>query len=57
MGEGDIFEGLGKLQMLQVLDNMRCDWLEVLEANLPDLTPRQGSVGVPKLVDVEKREP
>ncbi len=36
MGEGDIFEGLGKLQMLQALDSMRYDWLEVLEANLPD---------------------
>ena len=36
MGEGDIFEGLGKLQMLQALDSMRYDWLAVLEANLPD---------------------
>jgi hypothetical protein len=40
MGEGDIFEGLGKLQMLQALDSMRCDWLEVLDANLPGRRPR-----------------
>ena len=30
MGEGDIVEGLGKLEMLQVLDDMRCDWMEIL---------------------------
>ena len=36
MGEGDLIEGLGKLQMLQALDSMRYDWLAVLEANLPD---------------------
>ena len=39
MGEGDIIEGLGKLQMLQALDSMRYDWLSVLEANLPDDPP------------------
>jgi hypothetical protein len=55
MGEGDIFEGLGKLQMLQALDNMRCDWLEVLDVNLPESSPRLGS-DVPKLPDVKKRE-
>jgi hypothetical protein len=31
MGEGDIVEGLGKLEMLQALDDMRCDWMEVLQ--------------------------
>ena len=30
MGEGDIVEGLGKLEMLQALDDMRCDWMEIL---------------------------
>ena len=43
MGEGDILEGLGKLQMLQALDSMRYDWLAVLEANLPDLPAGRGS--------------
>ena len=35
MGEGDIVEGLGKLEMLEVLDDMRCDWMEILEHGLP----------------------
>jgi hypothetical protein len=50
MGEGDIVEGLGKLEMLQVLDDMRCDWMEVLQHGLPELTPRQGTYRGPKLV-------
>ena len=54
MGEGDIFEGLGKLQMLQALDSIRCDWLDVLEANLPDLPPEQGSENYPNLADTKK---
>jgi hypothetical protein len=37
MGEGDIVEGLGKLEMLQVLDDMRCDWMEILQHGLPEL--------------------
>ena len=41
MGEGDLIEGLGKLEMLQVLDDMRCDWMEILEHGLPELTARQ----------------
>jgi hypothetical protein len=56
MGEGDIVEGLGKLEMLQVLDDMRCDWMEVLQHGLPELTPRQGPVRTPKLVSVKKLE-
>ncbi len=56
MGEGDIVEGLGKLEMLQVLDDMRCDWMEILEHGLPELTPRQVSVREPKLVSVKKPE-
>jgi hypothetical protein len=56
MGEGDLFEGLGKLEMLQVLDNMRCGWLEVFHAGLAETTP-QNSACAPKLVDVKKREP
>lgn len=52
MGEGDIFEGLGKLQMLQALDCMRCDWLEVLDANLPDSRPRLSDVA--ERADVKK---
>ena len=54
MGEGDIFEGLGKLQMLQALDSMRCDWLEVLDANLPDSGPRLADVS--ERADVKKGE-
>ena len=54
MGEGDIVEGLGKLEMLQVLDDMRCDWMEVLQHGLPELTPRQSSVREPHLVSVKK---
>ena len=41
MGEGDIVEGLGKLEMLEVLDDMRCDWMEILQHGLPELTPRK----------------
>ena len=54
MGEGDIFEGLGKLQMLQALDSMRCDWLDVLDANLPDRRPRLSDV--PERADAKKSE-
>ena len=50
MGEGDIIEGLGKLEMLQVLDDLRCDWMEVLQHGLPELTPRVSSERSPKLV-------
>ena len=56
MGEGDIVEGLGKLEMLQVLDDMRCDWMEVLQHGLPELTPHQGSVRAPKVVSAKKSE-
>ena len=31
VGEGDIIEDLAKVEMLQVLDDMRCDWMEVLQ--------------------------
>ena len=37
MGEGDIVEGLGKLEMLLALDEMRCDWMEILQHGLPEL--------------------
>ena len=50
MGEGDIVEGLGKLEMLQVLDDMRCDWMEILQHGLPELTPKASSERIPKLV-------
>jgi hypothetical protein len=56
MGEGDIVEGLGKLEMLQVLDDMRCDWMEILEHGLPELTPRQAPAREPHLVSVKKAE-
>jgi hypothetical protein len=56
MGEGDIVEGLGKLEMLQVLDDMRCDWMEILQHGLPELTPRQSSVREAHLVCVKKTE-
>ena len=56
MGEGDIVEGLGKLEMLQVLDDMRCDWMEVLQHGLPELTPRQGQYRGPKLVSSKKHK-
>mgnify|MGYP000305297222 CR=1 FL=1 len=56
MGEGDIVEGLGKLEMLQVLDDMRCDWMEVLQHGLPELTPKPTSPRAPKLVHVRKSE-
>ena len=56
MGEGDIVEGLGKLEMLEVLDDMRCDWMEVLQHGLPELTPRQTSVREPHLASVKKAE-
>ena len=54
MGEGDIVEGLGKLEMLLALDDMRCDWMEILQHGLPELTPRQGSVREPHLVSPKK---
>ena len=56
MGEGDIVEGLGKLEMLQVLDDMRCDWMEILQHGLPELTPRQAPVREPHLVTVKRAE-
>jgi hypothetical protein len=50
MGEGDIVEGLGKLEMLQVLDDMRCDWMEVLQHGLPELEKGLPQARAPKLV-------
>jgi hypothetical protein len=50
MGEGDIVEGLGKLEMLQVLDDMRCDWMEILQHGLPELEGGQAQARTPKLV-------
>jgi hypothetical protein len=55
MGEGDIVEGLGKLEMLEVLDDVRCDWMEI-QHGLPELTPHQGSVRGPKLVCAKEPE-
>ncbi len=50
MGEGDIVEGLGKLEMLQVLDDMRCDWMEILQHGLPELERGQAQPRTPRLV-------
>ena len=50
MGGGDIVEGLGKLEMLQALDEMRCDWMEVLQHGLPELTPKVSSERSPRLI-------
>ena len=50
MGEGDIIEGLGKLEMLQVLDDMRCDWMEILQHGLPELERAQAQARTPRLV-------
>ena len=50
MGEGDIVEGLGKLEMLQALDDMRCDWMEILQHGLPELEKGQAQARTPKLV-------
>jgi hypothetical protein len=50
MGEGDIVEGLCKLEMLQALDDMRCDWMEILQHGLPELERAQAQARTPKLV-------
>jgi len=50
MGEGDIVEGLGKLEMLQVLDDMRCDWMEILQHGLPELERGLPETRTPKLI-------
>ncbi|GAC1457613.1 MAG: hypothetical protein PVSMB1_07410 [Gemmatimonadaceae bacterium] len=50
MGEGDIVEGLGKLEMLQALDDMRCDWMEILQHGLPELERGLPQARTPKLV-------
>jgi hypothetical protein len=54
MGEGDIVEGLGKLEMLQALDDMRCDWMEILQHGLPELERAQAQARTPKLVNTPK---
>ena len=56
MGEGDIVEGLGKLEMLEVLDDMRCDWMEILQRGLPELEKGLPPSRTPKLVSAKKRE-
>jgi hypothetical protein len=56
MGENDLLEGLSKLEMLQVIDDLRCDWMEVLQHGLPELTPKPTSPRAPRLVHVRKRE-
>ena len=50
MGEGDIVEGLGKLEMLQVLDDMRCDWMEILQHGLSELERGQAQARTPEFV-------
>ena len=50
MGEGDIVEGLGKLEMLQVLDDMRCDWMEILQHGLPELEKGLPQARTPRLI-------
>ena len=50
MGEGDIVEGLGKLEMLLALDDMRCDWMEILQHGLPEFERGQAQVRTPRLV-------
>jgi hypothetical protein len=54
MGEGDIVEGLGKLEMLEVLDDMRCDWMEILQHGLPELEKGVPQSRAPKLVSVKR---
>jgi hypothetical protein len=56
MGEGDLLDGLGKLEALHVIDDLRCDWMEVLQHGLPELTPKPISPRAPKLVHVKNRE-
>ena len=56
MGEGDIVEGLGKLEMLQALDDMRCDWMEVLQHGLPELEKGLPPARGPKIVSAKKPE-
>jgi hypothetical protein len=56
MGEGDLIEGLCQLEMLQAIDDLSCDWMEVLQHGLPELTPKPTSPRAPKLVHVKKRE-
>jgi hypothetical protein len=56
MGEGDLLDGLSKLETLQVIDDLRCDWMEVLQHGLPELTPKPTSPRAPRLVHVKKRE-
>ena len=54
MGEGDIVEGLGKLQMLEVLDDLRCDWMEILQHGLPELEKGLPPARGPKIVSAKK---
>ena len=56
MGEGDIVEGLGKLEMLLALDDMRCDWMEILQHGLPELERGLPQARTPKLVSPKKSE-
>ena len=56
MGEGDIVEGLGKLEMLQALDDMRCDWMEILQHGLPELEKGLPQARTPKVVSPKKSE-
>jgi hypothetical protein len=55
-GEGYLIEGCCKLEMLQAIDDLRCDWMEVLQHGLPESIPRPVSPRAPKLVHVKKRE-
>ena len=54
MGEGDIVEGLGKLEMLLALDDMRCDWMEILQHGLPEFERGQTQARTPRLVGARK---
>ena len=40
--------------MLEVLDDMRCDWMEILQHGLPELEKGVPQSRAPKLVSVKK---
>jgi hypothetical protein len=57
MGEGDIVQGLGKLEMLLALDEMRCDWMEILQHGLPELERGLPQARTPKLAKKSDSQP
>jgi hypothetical protein len=50
MGKATSSRALASLEMLLALDDMRCDWMEILQHGLPEFERGQTQARTPRLV-------